>query len=330
VPLANAQVFTNALPLQLPVVAEQGANKGFARLWVDRDRDGVWTTNDAVALQAGHGRALPRFDVALLDGGVERRIEFSGSLYSERYLMLSHEASFEGKAQFAGAQWRAHLQDADCDGVFIEFLGKTTDAQRPGAMLQLALESGAATAPTIDLPLARTMGIGDRFYEVALAYEGDSADSRLRLTLRPVQRPTGEIALTGKDVESVILAGDETALWLSAKHDRVGVPAGTFAVQRVIVSENGVRFASRGRDPGPRFRDEVTVTAGQTTQFAAGGPLKHAVSMRGNWSMGTLWLSLSPSKDAGGRDYYPFVGNPGWVVRRPGGSTIAAGDFQYG
>jgi hypothetical protein len=166
-----------------------------------------------------------------------------------------------------------------------------------------------------------------RVEAVAIASNGAPA---VLMTFKPVEVELGELKLTGKFVDRVLLrGGPPQELWtviLDRPPASAKVPTGLYGESGVRIESGGTRALVKqfyGSAPVP-----VSVAAAKPAVLALGGPLTNRVSVAPRGGR----LQLDYSLVGVGGQQYELVGatnRPQFAVYR-GGTRIHAGNFEFG
>ena len=329
----DAVVFADAPGWAAPIVLDEpgGTGTGHSRLWLDLDGDGVLGPKEYMDVGPEHFRQIRDFKRFVTDGGSRHEVKHWGyALHQSGYsrVTLSSGATFAGRANVDGAELNIWVCDADGDGRVIQ--PAVDDFHNAGAYFGFSADTNMSDA--LWLPLTKQLGLLGRFYSLDIAFTAGGTNPVLTVTLDAADPATGAVEVTGDSVLRVCVAGTNGAAWIEPGKAQCALPAGKWEVLGVRVADCGITFRTHlARDRNEKVFD---VAAGRVTELGIGGPLRHAVGIADRSRMGRLRLILLPSSGVAGLKYYPIWSGdskpPGWLIRRPGGRTIASGSFEFG
>jgi len=232
-------------------------------------------------------------------------------------------------------QGKAVLQERECQVGLIEHpnhLGSTAEASfllRPWSERGKAfsLEDGLLTG----FEYCTNLFAYGQAYHLACAYlAGDTPKYKLELT--EAQAELGEVALTGKSIQRVVLWQHQARVPYTVVLDRpqpnVRVPVGTYNRYWIALRERATQAFSDYRDWGrPK---PVNVTATNPLVLPMGGPLTNWVAVQ---NQGRTLAFEYQLQGAGGR--YRLAGpvdrtKPPELAIYQNGKPVGSGKFEYG
>lgn len=327
----KAIVFTNHIPTKLPIIADEsrGTGTGYSRLWVDLNGDGKYGDKEYVTLTGSRKcPAASDFRCFVNNAGHKHWVSFGCRLNlfnREPELSTQTKLAYEGSFDLDGLPVFVSLCDEDADGRVAEFL---TENER-GA--ELYLSWGTDTNRLDHAPLARTMGLFGHFFAVDVSLHGDVEKPDATLFLTPVEPETETLRFSDTGITSVVLTDSGRSLILHPDGACCKTPVGAWQPQYMIVNERGQDFMAELRFSRTQ---PIVVQTGCVNYARLGGPLKHKIVVNGGTWSGRVSAHLSYSVGIGDEKYTPIRADgctaSGWILRRPGGSVIASGDFRYG
>lgn len=167
-------------------------------------------------------------------------------------------------------------------------------------------------------------------YALSRRFDTNTSPAGWRLELKETPADLGEIAITGKHVDRVVMTSSERAVVLERPAPVERVPVGNYTLDNVSLKADGPRAVLSRRPQELAKSETVKVqSAGQTT-LVAGGPLTNSVSIvrRGK----TLVFNYE-LRGQGGMEY-GFVSDrsavqPEFAVYQ-GDRKVASGKFEFG
>ena len=173
--------------------------------------------------------------------------------------------------------------------------------------------------------ISKNVFLDNHLWQVRVVSEGTATNAQPKLRFQEIPAKTGELKLGGDFIREVRLEGVDTVLLFNPP-PAVPVPAGLYQNHQIAY------LAAPGK-PVEAFvisYDHLTVTAGKTTVFDVGGPLRSSIQV--SQSGRTLRL-IHRLTGIGG---LPVV-RTGQANPRPpafaiyqGDRRLAAGQFEYG
>jgi hypothetical protein len=232
-------------------------------------------------------------------------------------------------------QGKALLGDRECQVGLVEnpnHLGSTVEAHllfRPwqDRDVPFSLEDGLMTG----FEYCTNLFAHGHAYRLSCAYlPGDAP--RFKLELTHAEPELGEVALTGKYIERLILKEHQAKVPFIVVLDwpatTARIPVGTYNSSWVALKEKETRAFSDYRD---WFRVRpVTISAGKAAVLQAGGPLTNSVTVE---NQGRILSIEYQMLGAGGR--YRLAGpvdrtKPPEVAIYQNGKKVGSGKFEYG
>jgi len=335
---ARAIVFRDAdLPTPAPVVADEakGTGTGYTHLRVDLDGNGQLDPNESLALIA-HGSKfleIPPFVCRVADAGHRHNVTFYGSLNlmnPEPMLDLCTRLAYEGTGRLTDRDVWLSLRDNNGNGRVADTTNNLLSGE--GAVLAFSILPDASQ--TNQLAFARAIGLFGRTYTTAVAFEGGEDSPTAVLKLTETNPPKGVLTFAGSNVLSIALVDptNEMAVLVQVAGDRAEVPVGIWQAKDVTVREADCSFRADLRYG--RAQESLVIREGAMASLQLGGPLRPGLRVGGNLSSPVLSLSLEPSSGVSGEEYVPVDSrgrqSAGWILRRPGGPAVAAGQFEFG
>jgi hypothetical protein len=313
----------------LPFLWQPEAGKLFLDL--NRNRDFTDDPSGVFLVPGQRGSTATIFPgVRLPFNTAQGHYEVLADLLMENYgaqaaCILELRSFWQGKATLHGQDWQVGIVPNLTDGVFSFEKGQLL--LRPW---EKRLQPAKAYSDNLDLfSFPRQLFVGDHAYRLeALAQtENGAARPELRFAESPVA--LGELKLTGKYVERLVLQGGPYLVVLDQPGETVKLPTGTYNQPRVLVGQNGVQALSSQAVTAASFR-QMVVNGRTPVALAAGGPLTNTVVATRQGQDLRLDYQLV---GAGGQQYQLASQNrltpPEFTVYR-GNRQLAAGRFEFG
>jgi hypothetical protein len=326
----EALVFEAFGSLRHPIILDEheGTDRGYSRLWVDLNGDGSLATNeysDLARANAQYGE-ISEFTALVEDGGHRHDVTFKGHYmnFYETELRLRSMLTFTGSVHVGEEVFFVTVRDGDGDGLLID-----DTFENPTFPVHMLLRSGNTNGPRRGFPLTPEIALDNECYAARLSFEGPADAPQLRMKLTRREHERGPVSFSGKGVAGVLLSTTNACLSLDVTNGFVMAPTGTWGI-------TGIRLESGHEYSSDLYRPDtnVTITTGSTARIDAGGPLKEKLHLHGARSSGSVSFHLDHPKGVGGLAYEQAsqdrTAPPGWILRRPGGTTVAEGQFEYG
>lgn len=183
---------------------------------------------------------------------------------------------------------------------------------------------------TLDsFPFARKLFIDGHGYQ--LGWLKGTPNGELKPTLQMTEQtvPQGELQITGKYIERVVLACETYTVVLDRPTNTVKVPVGNYNTRNILLEQGGIAAYS-ATTMGQTTSPTIAVNIKAPTMMAIGGPLTNSVVV--THQGGDLRMDYSLI-GAGGMTYQLAVQNrskpPEFVIYK-GDKSIATGTFEYG
>jgi hypothetical protein len=235
---------------------------------------------------------------------------------------------WEGKISLDGQEWQIGLVETSvflnrpgsADGGYL-LLRPWEQRQRPVQMEDGALEG---------VHFCRHLFFGRQSYQVGCTYIQEAGAPAYRLELKEQPAALGELKLTGKFIQRLVLTagrqGETSAVVLDTPGPVERVPVGNYEAKVYLRQGKAEAHPSSSR----QFPDtpRVVVSATRPEVLAMGGPLTNTVSVTPHGR--DLYLSYS-LVGAGGTTYQlggPRV-RPGFAVYQAG-KKVSSGQFEFG
>ena len=305
------------------------------KLYLDLNRNGDLTEHAACSTQPGSGDYF-------YETFTNIHLAFNGAAPSHPVLVDIALYAHKGKAISGGNltwysfwQGKAVLQDRECQVGLIEHpnhLGSTVEASlllRPWSERgrDFSLEDGLLNG----FDYCTNLFAYGQPYRLVCAYlPGEVAKYRLELT--EAQAELGEVVLTGKSIQRVVLWEHQAKVPYTVVLDRpqpkVRVPVGTYNRYWVALRERATEAFSDYRD---WFRPKpVTIAAVSALTLPMGGPLTNWVTVAVQGRTLTFEYRL---QGAGGR--YRLAGpldrsKPPQVTMYQNSKEVGSGKFEFG
>ena len=305
------------------------------KLYLDLNRHSDLTEHPAYSTQPGSGDYF-------YETFTNIHLAFNGEVPSHPVLVDIALYAHRGKAISGGNltgysfwQGKAVLQGRECQVGLIEHpnhLGSTAEASmllRPWSERgkEFSLEDGLFTG----FEYCTNLFAYGQAYHLTCAYvPGDNPKYKLELT--EAQAELGEVALTGKSIQRVVLwehqAKEPYTVVLDRPQPRVRVPLGTYNRYWVALRERTTQAFCDYRDWGrPK---PLTITATNPLALPMGGPLTNWVAVQ---NQGRALIFDYQLQGAGGR--YRLAGpvdrsKPPELAIYQNGKPVGSGKFEYG
>jgi hypothetical protein len=305
------------------------------KLYLDLNRNGDLTEHPAYSTSPGTGDYFYKTFTNL-------HLAFNGAAPTHPVLVDIALYAHKGKAISGGNltwysfwQGKAVLQGHECQVGLIEHpnhLGSTSGALlllRPWAERgkEFSLEDGLFTG----FDYCTNLFAYGQAYRLSCAYlPGDAAKFKLELT--EAQAELGEVVLTGKSIQRVVLwehqAKTPYTVVLDRPRPKNQVPVGAYNRYWVALRERATEAFSDYRDWG--HPKSVTVTAASVLTLPMGGPLTNWVTVAAQGRTLNFEYQL---QGAGGR--YRLAGpvdrsKPPQVAICQNGKEVGSGKFEFG
>jgi hypothetical protein len=305
------------------------------KLYLDLNRNGDLAEHPACSTQPGSGDYF-------YETFTNIHLAFNGEAPSHPVLVDIALYAHKGKSISGGNltwysfwQGKAVMQGQECQVGLIEHpnhLGSTAEASmllRPWTEHEkpFSLEDGLLAG----FDYCTNLFAYGQAYRLTCAYlPGDAAKYKLELSEAPAE--LGEVVLTGKSIQRVVLwehqAKAPYTVVLDRPQPKVRVPVGTYSRYWAALREKATEAFSDYRDWGrPK---PVTVTAASLLSLPIGGPLTNWVAVQNQGRTLTFEYQL---QGAGGR--YRLSGpvdrsKPPEVAISREGKSVDSGKFEFG
>lgn len=176
---------------------------------------------------------------------------------------------------------------------------------------------------------ARKLFIDGHGYQ--LGWLKGTPNGELKPTLQMTEQtvPLGELQITGKYIERVMLACETYTVVLDRPTNTVKVPVGNYNTRNILLEQGGIAAYS-ATTMGQTTSPTIAVNSKAPTMMAIGGPLTNSVVV--THQGGDLRMDYSLI-GAGGMTYQLAVQNrskpPEFAIYK-GDKSIATGTFEYG
>lgn len=314
-----------------------------AKLYLDRNRNQDFTEDADAVLKSSSNNSygfyhnFPRVELTFPTAQGVHRLAVSINLYSygagQFFGSMACHSFWEGRATLAGKDWQVGLVEFTVDkSVKLSSPAGWHLILRPWASRQrpLELEGGFQDG----IPFTPKVFLDPQGYEVKgeLSQQNQKPAYRLQFTECPTE--LGEVKLTGKSLQRLVLYGGETsspwAVVLDTPPSTVKIPVGAYHSYNVFLKEGQTEAFRQMAGVAPSERSWLTVSASNAVPFVAGGPLTNTVTVKRQGR----FLSLSYSVQ--GADGEPYQIRPENRSQPPlyaiykGGKQVASGNFAYG
>ena len=305
------------------------------KLYLDLNRNGDLTEHAACSTQPGSGDYF-------YETFTNIHLAFNAEAPSHPVLVDIALYAHKGKAISGGNltwysfwQGKAVLQGRECQVGLIEHpnhLGSTAEASLLfRAWSERGKDFSLEDGLLIGFDYCTNLFAYGQPYRLGCAYlPGDAGKYKLELT--EAQAELGEVVLTGKSIQRVVLwehqAKAPYTVVLDRPQPKVRVPVGTYNRYWVALRERATEAFSDYRD---WFRPKpVTITAAGALTLPMGGPLTNWVSVAAQGRTLTFEYQL---QGAGGR--YRLVGpvdrsKPPEMAIYQNGKEVGSGKFEFG
>ena len=246
--------------------------------------------------------------------------------YNQVIANVAPRSCWSGKVSLQGLDWEV--------GIIENLSGKLGTAEGG----YLLLRPWAARNESFDLqngsldgfPFCRDLFFGKQAYHLDYACLQEAGATKYRIGLEERPAELGELKLTGKFINRIILPGAKFTVVLDQPAPVVKVPVGSYGQCRVQLKQGG---AEAYRESGARFsglpEDKVTqVSAASPAVLKVGGPLTNSVAANRHGRS----LNLSYQLLGAGGETYQLLGarrQPEFAAYRAD-KKIASGKFEFG
>ena len=240
------------------------------------------------------------------------RVQSSTGVVSEGYVY--NRSSYSGEITMYWRKWQIQAQD-NLDGQF----------DQQDALLLLP-RPGSGNSAFRPLPFFKSLFIEGHQYQVDAAFGTGTSKSPLTLTFTEKGSPVTELALDGKDIQRLVLKGEQCAVLVDSPGRSASIPAGKYRIVDAYLQPGAGK-------PGLMTLTEslpFDVTAGKPNRLKVGAPFTGTVAAERAGNVLRLRYIL---KGAAGETYSflsPDKGNPPKFTVYIGDEVVTSGSFQYG
>lgn len=176
------------------------------------------------------------------------------------------------------------------------------------------------------LPFSPNLFLDGGAYALALIDSAAKGPLQPSLRFAPQSVPLGELKITGKFIQRLVLPGGQILVVLDQPSEIVKVPVGRYRAPEVQLAGNGAVAVRNANFPDTE--GGIAVTAQSAAVLVDGGPLTNRVVVnREGHDLRFDYRLVGANEQA-----YRLVGpvrQPEWTVFR-GGKRIASGRFEFG
>ena len=238
---------------------------------------------------------------------------------------LAVRSFWQGKVTLQGRDWQA--------GIIQNDLKQSADSFENGRLLLRPWEKRNKPFNTYDgslatVPFSRKLFIAGHAYQLDLAIRSQDGEAKPALQFTEQSVPLGELKITGKFIQRLVLSGEPYLVVLDKPAASVQVPTGSYNQPDILLEQNGAgAFCNSGQQ---QTGGRISVDAKTPVVLDAGGPLTNSViaSRHG----GDLRLDYR-LVGAGGHTYQLADQDrskpPEFAIYR-GDKKIESGTFEFG
>ena len=231
---------------------------------------------------------------------------------------------WQGKLTLHGRDWQA--------GIVQDVLRQSGSLEN-GRLLLRAWEKRSQPFDTRDgslatIPFSRKLFVDGSAYQLDLVLQ--SQDGAVKPALQFVEQPVplGELKITGKFIQRLVLPGGPCLVVLDRPAASVPVPAGSYLQPDIVLEENGAEAFSRSGEAQAGGR--IIVAGNTPVVLNVGGPLTNSVAA----SRHGQELRLDYCLVGVGGEPYQLAGQnrskpPEFAIYK-GAKQVASGKFEFG
>jgi hypothetical protein len=231
---------------------------------------------------------------------------------------------WQGRVTLQGADWQAGVVENPFDK--FNTLDRGYLLLRPWAERNKPFNTSSGSLDAF--PFSRKLFVQNQAYQLDYTNESQGDSSKLRLQFTAQQPALGELKITGKYIQRLVLSGGPYLVVLDQPATGVKVPTGSYIHPDILLEQNGTEaFCKSGQT---RIRRRFSVDDKAPAVLNVGGPLTNSVTVSRHGKDLRLDYQLV---GAGGEIYQLANQNrsqpPEFAVYK-GDRKIASGKFAYG
>jgi len=323
----------NGRPRVLVLDESKGTGRGFDRLFVDRNGDGILALGEQVSGRRQQSMTVfGPVQVSLPFGKKVQAYHFLARCYAQDrrypYVVLESACYYVGRLRLGGQSYKVALVDNNSNGAFNDFGRSPYEGDR--LLIDLngdgKFPTGGPDNPE-SFPLSKLLQVQDRYLKLEVAPEGSRLKvSQPQLKFGQVRSKAGAFQIT--------LSSADGLLRIKSANGWARVPARKYTLLRAVLTQKD----RRGRrwelqSASSRTNPTVQVVADRATELKLGGPLKARISAHVSGRHVNFSLRLA---DAAGLDVSGITVDgrrppaPRLRIKRSNGQEVGRYDFHYG
>jgi hypothetical protein len=235
------------------------------------------------------------------------------------YCSLAIRSFWQGKVTLQGQDWQAGIIQSDSFENGRLLLRPWEKRNQP-----FSADDGSL----VTVPFSRKLFLDGHAYQLDLAVKPQDGEARPALQFTEQSAALGELKITGKFIQRLVLSGGPYLVVLDQPAAGVKVPTGSYIHSDILLEQNGTEAFCKPGQPQIRWRffvDDKTQAV-----LNVGGPLTNSVIV----SRHGKDLRLDYQLVGAGREIYQLANQnrsqPPEFAAYQGDRKIASGKFAYG